>query len=952
MNNWRLLLLAVVVVVQPIGSFTESNLIDGRECCERTEDVRVYGSGRRSLDGNREDRRTIDERRLKLFDESRGRRYERSLSRSERLERRLSLESSRYPKDQAFSRATSRKIREDLSRNRDESRSSVGQVERDSRESRSRDALDTTRSVRLSSDALDGRSIRQSRDSVSRLPIRNSRDLEDRKVSGRDAAAHNREREVVARSSTRRDTRLTGVRSDSRIHLENNRDRRAFDRNTQADRENQRFSNVRDTEIEARMSNGRNHREAVRAELRRQRDIEFRARMITNNRDTSRIRDSRDDSERVTRNRMDARIDDRIERRGHNENRRFMDTLRNTDERRLSSDLSRGSEGTTSTRIAKRIERRLESQDRLWETRDTRLTRKFERNMRDERSSINRDETSDVRRQQRENRRATVSTDRTTSLHRGERNGNDIMLDSGGRLEVQRDNSESLDERRQQRDNTRQTRERYVELNRDRLETGRTEKSRRTIRHSSEERRIQRDRILSSRNQQSRESSDLRRRVLERGMERAIWMGRSAERRHNIREISISRSVEYVRDVTRTISNKDEHRQTRDERQQRGEQERTIKQRINRNAVSTQRLVTHSPRTENTRIERPSRNRNDVRRTDERDMTERVVVRSSRNVESSQRLASSESRKENIRHERLVKSRAEVTESERREVRRDDSRFDRRSSERVQAERRQDNRDARNEISRNREVRIDERLDSRRERDVFSRGSERGQDDREAARPVREKIVRNLNGLRIISERQQESPERHSRDIRGEARIVKAERREGKRITRDSRDVRDESNLEARRMLTHSQDNHDARVVRDETRGHRGDTRRSMITLQRNSRVAERLNERESRSGTQNERMTRNIEWQNQRDSDNRRGSRIDMRSNAVRIETSRIPLRDERILKHQGGSRNVDVISDFVETEEPVANWTLAFYTLQGIYLCGLLVQMLTENGSKTKKR
>ncbi|XP_047032309.1 uncharacterized protein LOC124639123 [Helicoverpa zea] len=35
MNNWRLLLLAVVAVVQPIASFTDRNLIDGRQqCCD------------------------------------------------------------------------------------------------------------------------------------------------------------------------------------------------------------------------------------------------------------------------------------------------------------------------------------------------------------------------------------------------------------------------------------------------------------------------------------------------------------------------------------------------------------------------------------------------------------------------------------------------------------------------------------------------------------------------------------------------------------------------------------------------------------------------------------------------------------------------------------------------------------------------------------------------------
>lgn len=1021
MNNWHFLLLAVVVVVQPLGSFTESNLIDGRECCERSEDARFYGyrrtEERRSLiDGIREDRRqTNEELHLSSLDGNHDRSYEarrsfmltRSKSleqntrrnspelQSQRARRFASDQESRYPDTFAQRRET----REEQNRNRDESRSSMVQNERDSRKSTNRNTLDASRPVGLSRDAKDTRSVkRESRNTMSRLPIRTSRSNEERRVSPNgETTILEREREDLVRSDTLRDTNLRASlgRFESRMQLDD-KERRAFDRRTREG--HSRISNARvndedraeQTQMRVVELNERNIRNSrvVRVELRGQRDTELRGPVSTVHRDSVRIsedrmREARDESTSIVRGiytSNNERIDERRQQRDDSR-RSSMDTLRerNTAGRRLGPHQTSASR---SLEIAARNDKRMKQRQLLM----GRLSKLRE-------SHDVRDESSDEQRLHRDVNHHKIEPRQESRIFAADRDKKEKKKSSEERR-LRRDNSrlsrdmkthedqdntkreslndvrKNLGERRQQRDNHRHSRDRTISMlreNREVRENERTQDPRRIVSPSGTE--------MFSRNSRSRqdnERSDLRRLVLERSMERVIQMAHdsiSAERRDDNRKTSrASESAESSRVREDTRSNeRDEHRQTRD-------QGRNLEHRVNRNVATPQ------------RFERVVRNRYDVRESSDRDRTvERNIVQRVTHIAATpQRLETRRfSRTESIRLVRLVRNRIEVEENERKEMQRDDDRtpsilLNRRSSEMLFAERRQEKREARdsqnarmtrNQVKVRSEKVLAERRQENRETASVSRTfreetrkrgevkservfADRRQENREATRDSRN-VRGEIKSEMVLADRRQENRETNSRDVLYETRhpgevrgekILAERRQENREVTRDSRNFRGEIRMDERL----------------DSRRHRDASKESRTLLQRKSRDTERFTER----------LTRNIERQvrfdrNLRTADASRESSRDIRANNYlameRIDrTANRLTQDVRNDANEGTRfRNIDVVT-FRDTlysveksnESVFINWQTIFYTLQGIYLCGLLVQLLTENTNKTKTR
>lgn len=1028
MNNWRLLLLAVVVVVQPIRSFSESNLINGRECCERSEDARLYGyrkaDERRSLDGNREDHRTtIEDRRLRSLQEIREeRRYETirgpMLTRSEyleRSERRNSPELLQFKpteQERRSSSARNRETRDDQNRNRDEFRNIQGQNKRDPSESRNRDTLDATRTIRVSRNTRDTRSFeRESRNTMPRQQIRNSRSIDERRSSpNRDTTVLKREQEGI----TRRDSRLTGpARVHSRIQLDDNTERRVYSRRTQEEGSEitrSRFSDARINEVRAAQTlrtveqsetHNRDSRDK-RAELQRhQRNTELRDRVSAIRRESERtsaerMRESREENARLARDRMDIRNNERIEehKQHRDENRRSVDTRRNTEERRLDSRqirVSRSLDMTTSN--DEQMERRSLSMLRA-----IRLSIPSERNTRNERATriqVVRDESFTERRQDPVNNR--ILRDRTIESRRiasrmdisetseEQRKQREVKFtkqsQESRRTATRRDVRESFEDQRQV---NRLSKDRTISTIREVRNTERMRESSRTVRKSPEENRrllmaktisILRDvrdnteqesrdesselkqrannRLSSNRismlradrnahesvkraqesrkasasvsstevnfdsrirqEVQDRERSDLRRQVLQRTIKSPpVTRSMSVERRNYAHEtFRASRSAESsrIRENTRLME--------RDERQQTYDQDRTIRQQVARKLVTPQRLDSRvSSRPESVRIERVVRN-------GDNDRTQ-SFQRATRIVATPQRSNSRRSyRPENIRLERLVRNRAEIRDTERRETQR--------------------------------EERDDDRTRILTTRRINEKRSERGQNRQSSKDSRKVRMTRNQDAVRaerILAERRQDNrAAEDSRIVRGATRNlaeVRSDRviTEPRSVNRGSRNVLREIRID---------DRLDSRLQHDNTR----DSRET--SLQRETRDAERLNVRardsEALKESLNARGIRNNERQIQiqrtintdahRESKNVRANTYSTRERTEsRIANGE---REETRYRNMNSAAHDTLVQD---SDKPVGDWQMIFYTLQGVYLCGLLMQMLTENANKSKKR
>uniref|UniRef100_A0A2A4ITV8 Uncharacterized protein n=1 Tax=Heliothis virescens TaxID=7102 RepID=A0A2A4ITV8_HELVI len=364
MNNWRLLLLAIVAVVQPIASFTDRNLIDGRQqCCDHPSsaplrDTRssLRGTYRlsettalRGLSGRdeiRQSRRSTEKRLIEDRErtarqdpsptarstrvEHRLERSENSLSRERLLDTRQREGSARYSRDlnlQEFNR----RVLDRTSRNAVERRD----VTESSRDSLFRDDYRTERfaNERLSKNLLETRREMQFRSDDRRPSLnRDARHVIRTKVDDiilevpdnmNIRKRFTRERSAVRREpSTRSDTQRHIIENDSYRREQRSTDqRRSLSENTRSDR-------IRD------MHRGLNTRE----ENREKRRISY----LRSNEFSERREQDKENTERRGSERMQvARRDTRESRILNTQNERNTNDRKNVRESRIMNTLNR-----------------------------------------------------------------------------------------------------------------------------------------------------------------------------------------------------------------------------------------------------------------------------------------------------------------------------------------------------------------------------------------------------------------------------------------------------------------------------------------------------------------------------------------------------------------------------------------------------------------------------------
>ncbi|XP_049875792.1 trichohyalin-like [Pectinophora gossypiella] len=352
MHNWRLLLLAFLAVLQPIASFTERNLVDGREqCCNRNSllrDTRLsYGTLRHKLP---------EDRRLSRTDIREDRRYE------------VRNDDTVLTRPSADRRLVEFRSERDIT-----SRLSPVRVARITRAEFRRERITDTRRERVSP-------AREDRERRSRDTFR---------IAFREINRDARYRDVA------RDSRRTDIRQNNRNSREFSYVRMSGDNN----RVDQRF----DSERKARNA------EELRREIRRSREHSAEFRRIKETRETRDVlQRTRDDVARneISRDMQDRRdVRERMEeRRARSQSRLFENNReRRSLERRVREiDVRRSALGSRS--VDRVLDRRAESSMARRESRDERLriNEQFDERREREANRQSRDRTIDVRRELRQ----------------------------------------------------------------------------------------------------------------------------------------------------------------------------------------------------------------------------------------------------------------------------------------------------------------------------------------------------------------------------------------------------------------------------------------------------------------------------------------------------------------------------------------------------------------------
>ncbi|CAB3253289.1 unnamed protein product [Arctia plantaginis] len=282
MNNWRLLLLALVAVFQPITSFTERSLVDGRQqCCDRQTDTLLRDLRPNLYVTNRLAKPFWSLRRLNFRDETReDRQLRQRVTLFPRRSTERSLENIRERNLKQSPLITSRFTRVDY-------RTVVSDVVGRTNEALSRysQSRDDSRINRLSNERqdremqLNGRTNKLlSRYSQSRDKSRINRLINERqdRVMQRDV----RTNELLSRYSQAGD--------ESRINrLSNERQDREMQRNGRTNEFISRYSQSRDESRINRLSNERQDREISKTDR-----MEFRSETVHRMTSTRASRDS------------------------------------------------------------------------------------------------------------------------------------------------------------------------------------------------------------------------------------------------------------------------------------------------------------------------------------------------------------------------------------------------------------------------------------------------------------------------------------------------------------------------------------------------------------------------------------------------------------------------------------------------------------------------------------
>lgn len=910
MNNWRLLLLAVVAVFQPIASFTDSNLIDGRQqCCDRLSSAPLQDS----LHGTyRLGKTTSALRRLNDRDETReDRRYELrqrvsvlSRSSSERplvdIRRRIASQS---PSEAKASRVEFRLERPVISQSRNRLLD-INQREETARSNRDKQTQDLTRRVvgRTPRDALDRRNVgtftKSPRDNLFRNDYRTdsfgnerlSKNLFDvqREMQREDRSV---ERKITLNRDARRVFSRTQDDAPS-IEASNNMKNQRIAR--------ERLSSVRRESLIRPDMRRNSERNDERRDL--QRINEQRRSLTENTRLVHRIRDMRITLNAREDNRENRHRESSIQRRsterfeGHREQR----------EDRSSKQQNKENIGST----ASSNERRMQVNRRII-TRESRTI-----NVMASQNDRNADVQQEIRYNEktsrgiqdviRENPAPRLSRERILMDRRNIRESRNMNAQTKGEVD---------DSRREIRHNERLTKE-TRDGNRENREEGlsreRIQMDRRNIRGS---------RII---NAQNKREVDGRREI--RNNERLIRdtrnEGLSRERiqidRRNIRESRIING-QNKREVNGQPEIRHGERLTRETRD-----ENTVNPNygLSLERIQIERRNTREFRTVGTTNDKEINSRREIRfnemspelRKEARPNPEQIIFRE--RIQMDQRNFG-EFRSMNIviRTKRNADNRMEMRtdgmlHSENRE-----NREHRISYERIQMDRR-NNREAR--IGNEKSLRLRDRELTRETREQLKENPDRrhGQESRQVDLP----IIRDSR-VNSVDSRTERSPDtKNRRDIRKNERLY---------------ELRNDQFTPERRVQSRSSD----RVNAEE---------RDSVIMYRKVRTADRRNFREIRAEP---RLSRSADLESRSEVfrsrvahshkvENKERDAIDARSRNLDISRNR-----ERISSVMVGKVEI-------ENEYTIANWQYVLYTLQTAYLCALFMQMLkpsrTEKASK----